>query len=67
MGGQGQFFDPRTGVAVFHTPDRLTAKLPALHDYQVSLAPPAAAPDSFDAAAAERGRAVFEGAAQCAR
>lgn len=67
MGGQGQFFDPRTGVAVFHTPDRLTPKLPALYDYQVSLAPPAPAPESFDAAAAERGRAVFEADGQCAR
>ena len=65
MGGQGQFFDPRTGVAVFHTPDRITPKLPALYDYQVSLAAPEPPADSFDADAAERGRAVFEGDGQC--
>jgi mono/diheme cytochrome c family protein len=67
MGGQGQFFDPRISVAVFHSPDLLTPKLPALYAYQVSLAAPAAPEGSFDAAAAERGRAVFEGAGQCSR
>ncbi|HEU4578505.1 MAG TPA: c-type cytochrome [Polyangiaceae bacterium] len=66
MGGQGQFFDPRISVAVFHQPDRLTPKLPALYAYQVSLAAPAPVQDSFDAAAAERGRALFEGAGRCA-
>jgi cytochrome c peroxidase len=40
--------------------------LPALRDYQFSLLSPAPAADSFDASAAERGRALFEGEAQCA-
>lgn len=66
MGAQGQFFDPRISVAVFRQPDRLTPKLPALYAYQVSLEPPAPPEGSFDAAAAERGRAVFEGAGRCA-
>ena len=41
-------------------------KLPALRDYQLSLAAPAPPAGSFDAAAAQRGRAVFEGAGRCA-
>src|SRR5687768_14285277 len=45
---------------------RVWTVLPALFDYQVSLAAPAAPADSFDADAAERGRAVFEGAGRCA-
>jgi len=65
MGGQGQFFDPRIGVEVFQSPDRVTPQLPALYDYQASLATPAPPPDSFDADAAERGRALFEGDAGC--
>lgn len=37
MGEQGQFFDPRIGVEVFQSPDRVTPQLPALYDYQASL------------------------------
>ena len=65
MGGQGQFFDPRIGVEVFQSPDRVTPQLPALYDYQVSLEAPAPPADSFDADAAARGQMLFEGAAGC--
>ena len=66
MGGRGQFFDPRIGVAVFYQPDLLTPKLPALYEYQITLEPPAP-PDDLDAAAVARGRAVFEssGCSEC--
>lgn len=65
MGGQGQFFDPRIDVALFRQPDLITPKLPALYDYQVTLEPPAIPSGSFDHAAAERGRLVFESEAKC--
>lgn len=65
MGGQGQFFDPRIGVEVFQSPDRVTPQLPALFDYQISLETPVPPPDSFDPDAAMRGQALFEGDAGC--
>jgi cytochrome c553 len=66
MGGLGTFREPRTGVDVTHgTVDLVSAKLPALQAYQLSLAPPAPPAGSFDAAAAARGRALFNGAATC--
>ncbi len=66
MGGHGTFLEPRTGVSVTHgTDDLITDKLPALQAYQLSLAPPPPPPGSFDAAAAERGKLVFEGAGGC--
>jgi len=66
MGGHGSFFEPRTGVSVVNgTDDLVTAKLPALQAYQLSLAAPAAPAGSFDAAAAARGKSVFEGAGRC--
>ncbi|MCB1675597.1 MAG: c-type cytochrome [Halioglobus sp.] len=66
MGGQGSFYDPRTGVNVTNgTTDQVTEKLPALQAYQLSLTAPAPPPGSFDPAAAQRGKAVFEGAGQC--
>jgi cytochrome c peroxidase len=46
--------------------DLVKPRLPALRAYQHSLAKPAAAAGSFDAAAARRGRAVFAGAGKCA-
>jgi hypothetical protein len=49
------------------TPDRLTAKLAALHFYQLSIPAPKAPQGSYDKAAFERGRVLFNGAAQCAR
>ena len=79
MHGQGTFFDPRladakrfpvaarTGSAdVRNVPDRVTPKLAALHYYQLSIPAPKPADDTFDAAAAARGRALFAGKAKCA-
>ena len=60
MGGQGDFSDPRLGIDVKHTPDQVTAKLPALRAYQHSLPAPKPPAGSFDSAAAGRGRAVFD-------
>lgn len=65
MGGQGVFFDSRIGVQVFQEPDLVTSKLPALFEYETSLAAPAPAAASFDAAGAARGQVLFAGAAQC--
>ena len=67
MGGQGSFADPRIGVSVTHgTQDLVSSKLPALQAYQLSLAAPRPPAGSFDAAAAERGRLLFNGAGTCA-
>jgi hypothetical protein len=66
MGAHGNFADPRLGISIEQSPDRVTPMLPALRDYQFSLDAPAPPPGSFDALAAERGRDVFEGAAGCA-
>jgi mono/diheme cytochrome c family protein len=65
MHGQGSFFDPRIDVAVVYEHDRVTPKLPALFEYQMSLEPELPPASSFDAAAAERGKALFEGSARC--
>ena len=68
MGGHGTFSEPRTGVSVTKgTDDLISAKLPALQAYQLSLlAPPA--PANFDVAAANRGSILFSaaGKAKCA-
>ncbi len=79
MGGLGTFYDPRLADArkfpvaakrgaydVRHEPDLVSSKLPALHAYQLSLAAPKPPSGSFDAAAAIRGRALFNTTAQCA-
>jgi mono/diheme cytochrome c family protein len=66
MGGQGNFSDLRIGLTITQNPDRITSKLPALRDYQLSLLAPAAPAGSFDAAAARRGERVFHGKAGCA-
>ncbi len=66
MGGHGTFVEPRTGVKVTNgSDDLITAKLPALQAYQLSLAAPPAPSGSFDVAAAERGRVVFNTAGKC--
>jgi hypothetical protein len=78
MHGKGNFFDPRLDDAtqfpvaararMGHTTnatDLVTPKLAALQFYQLALKSPAAPAGSFDAAAATRGQAVFEGAAKC--
>jgi cytochrome c2 len=79
MHGSGTFFDMRLSdpdqypVAAksgsFNTrgaPDLVTAKLPALHFYQLAIPAPKAPKGSFDVAAAERGKEVFNGRGQCA-
>ena len=66
MHGHGHFSDPRIGVDVNNTPpDLVTSKLAALREYQFSLEAPAPIPGSFDAQAARRGQAVFNGVARC--
>jgi len=60
MGGQGNFSDPRLGIDVKHSPDMVSAKLPALRAYQHSLPAPAPPAGSFDVAAAKRGRVLFD-------
>jgi hypothetical protein len=70
MGGHGTFVDPRIGtrgVSVTNgTDDLITAKLPALQAYQLSLAAPPPPAGSFDPAAAQRGKLVFNGGGKCA-
>jgi len=67
MGGHGSFKEPRLGIDVAAKgEDLVKPALPALRDYQHSLGAPAAAAGSFDAGAAQRGRAVFTGAGKCA-
>jgi mono/diheme cytochrome c family protein len=66
MHGQGSFSDSRLGVNVVQTPDLVTPKLPALREYQLSLAVPKPAASSIDGASADRGKALFSGAAKCA-
>ena len=66
MGGLGSFSDPRIGVNVTNgTVDLVSAKLPALRAYQLSIEAPAAPPGSFDIAAAARGSLLFASKAQC--
>ena len=60
MHGQGNFSDPRLGIDIRQTPDLVTSKLPALAAYQHSLPAPPPPAGSVNAAAARRGRVVFE-------
>jgi mono/diheme cytochrome c family protein len=66
MHGQGTFRDPRLGISIVKSPDVVTPLLPALRQYQLSLAAPPPPAGSFDAAAAARGKTLFEGSAGCA-
>src|SRR5918993_1223037 len=45
--------------------DMITAKLPALHFYQLAMPTPKAPAGSFDAEAAKRGEALFTSTAKC--
>ena len=65
MGGHGNFSDPRLGIDIVQAPDLVTSKLPALLQYQLSLPAPTPPAGSFDAAAAMRGEALFNGTARC--
>jgi mono/diheme cytochrome c family protein len=68
MHGHGAFSESRSNppVNVTNSPDLVSALLPALQEYQLSIAKPAAPAGTFDAAAAERGRIVFNGQGNCA-
>lgn len=78
MHGKGNFSDPRLNdplkypiatenhfYNVTNNPDLITSKLPALRDYQHSIAAPTPPAGSFDHAAAGRGRALFMTKANC--
>ena len=80
MHGKGTFYDPRMNdpakfpIAVENkdwnmrsTPDLVTAKLAALHFYQLAIPAPMPPAGSFDKSAAARGEAIFKGKADCAR
>ncbi len=80
MHGTGRFFDPRlddrakfpiAAAAGFgdvtSADDRITPVLEALQLYQLSIPVPKPSPGSFDPAAAERGKELFAGKANCAR
>jgi hypothetical protein len=64
MHGRGNFSDPRIGVNIVNEPDLVTPKLEALRAYQHSLEVPPTPGASYDRAAANRGKAVFD--ANCA-
>jgi len=79
MHGKGTFVDARLNDAtqfpvaasagfgdVRSDQDLITAKLPALHFYQLAIPAPRPPAGSFDTAAAARGRVLFEGKARCA-
>jgi mono/diheme cytochrome c family protein len=67
MGGLGTMVEPRLNLSITHgSVDLVSSKLPALQAYQLSLKAPAPPAGSFDAAAAARGRLVFEGGGKCA-
>jgi len=66
MHGHGRFTDSRLPEDVQNPPDSVSALLPALQEYQLSLSKPASPAGSYDAAAAARGEAVFRGAGKCA-
>lgn len=60
MHGRGNFSDPRLNLNVTYSPDLVTPKLAALRNYQHSIAAPAPPAGSFEVAAADRGRNVFD-------
>jgi hypothetical protein len=79
MHGKGTFFDPRLNNAakfpvaaragfahVVNDPDLITGKLGDLHLYQLALKAPPPPAGSFDAAAAQRGKVVFNKKGNCA-
>jgi hypothetical protein len=78
MHGRGVFYDPRLDDAEKYpvaartrqghkadADDRITAKLPALHFYQLSLPAPKAPAGSFNQAAARSGEQIFNEKARC--
>jgi hypothetical protein len=80
MHGQGTFFDARLDNAEQYPvaaqaglghkrdePDLITAKLGALHFYQLAIPAPTPPQGSFDPEAAARGETLFTGKANCAQ
>lgn len=79
MHGKGTFFDPRLSDPVQFPvaaangfddvrakPDLITAKLPALHFYQLAIPAPRPPAGSFNREAAKRGAQIFSEKARCA-
>ena len=79
MHGSGTFFDARLSRRAQYpvaaksgshntrgTPDRLSPTLAALHFYQLSIPAPTPPEGSFNRAAFERGKMLFDGKARCA-
>lgn len=69
MHGHGYFADARLDNWVVdhrENDDLVTDKLPALQAYQYSISAPTPPANSFDAAAATRGKVIFAGKGQCA-
>ena len=79
MGGKGTFYDPRlddetrfpiaaaNGFSnVRNDPDLVTSKLAALQFYQLAIPAPEPPKNSFNESAAERGKELFSGKANCA-
>lgn len=79
MHGKGNFTDPRLNNSVkypiavennffnvINNPDLITSKLPALKAYQHSIDAPKPASNSYDMAAAGRGKGLFINKAKCA-
>ena len=78
MNGSGTFFDARlkdkgqypvsarsNAWNTRGSPDKLTAKLAALHFYELAIPAPKPPAGSFDNAAATAGKSVFNGKAKC--
>ena len=78
MHGKGTFYDPRLADAtrfpvaakngfdnVRNEHDLITPKLAALHFYQLALDAPKPPASSYNHAAAQRGKEIFSGRAQC--
>src|SRR6266702_3139350 len=66
MHGHGSFSDPGLGIDIQQSPDRVTPVLPVLRAYQLSLSTPPPPEGSFNPAAAERGKTLFNATARCA-
>ena len=78
MHGSGTFYDARLSYPEQYpvaaksgsantrgVPDLVTSKLAALHFYQLAIPAPKPAVASFDKAAAERGKNIFDGKGKC--
>jgi hypothetical protein len=78
MYGKGTFLDARLDDATQYpvaakagwgrkrdNPDLITARLPALHFYQLAMPVPKPPANSFDTQGAGRGQALFNGQAKC--